>query len=483
MRYRNRKIVVLSATIILFSFVLVFVTSDERYVALPGFACLFMVLWLWMTLWDRDQRIPFFDIGIFCSFATLIYTVYPLINYWAGDMQFGEFSDSRLQSFKITPVELGLFHLRHIIYLLSFVVFYSCFRAKSVLIVGNVISPNPATRKGIILCFLAITAYLLFLQNISGVNTNVSYESNAMEQNLKNITNLPLVIVQITGKLVGILFLSKLGFLLIIFSRIKEGKWFFILPLWVLAELISAYLIKGARTESMLFFMSVLLLYHRMIKPFTMNKLFALSSLLLTLFIFSGIYRSYDSFRTLQIDFSQTQGGIFSANNEFQSLLATAYDVMQRMRNSDYFPFYLSFNDVIGVLPPQQICPFTKTTASEWYLQELGLSKTGLGFMWGVISQSIVGFGLWELFLRGAFLGYVLARFHNWYLKHQVEFLATVVYVYFCLKVYYTFRDTTGSLLSNLVWEIIPFLILLRISNYSSVNVDLRRPKADDREL
>jgi hypothetical protein len=465
MRYKNKKNVLLFIAIIFFSFVLASVNTDERYVALPGFACLLMVLWLWMTLWDQDQKIPFFDVGIFCSLATLIYTVYPLINYWAGGMQFGELSDSRLASFKITPVELGLFHLRHMIYLLSFVVFYYCFRAKSVINVGNVISPNSATQKGIIICFLALTTYLSLLQMITGVNINVSYDPMAMEKNWSNVASLPREVWQTTNKLAGILFLFKLAFLLIFVSRCREKKWLIIMFSWVIVELISAICVKGARTGTILFFMAAILFYHRTIKPFTMKNLLAFFSLLFTAFIFFGLYRSYDNLEALQIDLSQAYGSIFAATNEFQALLGTAYDVMQRKENGDYFPLHLSFNDIMSVLPPQQIMPFTKISAADWYLQEIGQDKTGAGYMWGVISQSIVGFGLWELFLRGALLGYVLARFHNWYLKHQEEFLATVVYVYFCLKVYYTFRETTGSLLTNLVWEVIPFLVLMHMSN------------------
>ena len=68
-----------------------------------------------------------------------------------------------------------------------------------------------------------------------------------------------------------------------------------------------------------------------------------------------------------------------------------------------------------------------------------------------------------ELVLRGAILGYIWLALHRWYLKHQSGFLGNMLYIYLCLKVYYTFRDTTFSLLANLVWEVIPFYVLLRI--------------------
>lgn len=41
-------------------FSLAFMTADERNVAAPGFACVVMVLCLWMTLWQRDLADSFF---------------------------------------------------------------------------------------------------------------------------------------------------------------------------------------------------------------------------------------------------------------------------------------------------------------------------------------------------------------------------------------------------------------------------------------
>ena len=86
-------------------------SADERYVAGPGLACIIIVLWLWVTLWERDKKIPFFDVGIFCALAILFYTVYPLVNYWVDGLQFGLLSDGRLQSYNILPAEFGVFPL------------------------------------------------------------------------------------------------------------------------------------------------------------------------------------------------------------------------------------------------------------------------------------------------------------------------------------------------------------------------------------
>ena len=243
----------------------------------------------------------------------------------------------------------------------------------------------------------------------------------------------------------------------------SQRRWLFVLFAWIVAEVIQTLAIRGARTGLVLFLMAAALYYHRMIKPFSMRFLISSGVSLFALFIFLGFYRMYFDLEALQIDLSGADAGIFSVGNEFQSLLGTAYDVLQRKEYGTYLPWYLYFNDFVTILPPQQFLPFEKVPGSEWYLREIGLSETGLGLMWGVITQSIIGLDWIELALRGGILGFLLAKLHRWYVRYQTGFVATLLYVYLCLRVYYTFRDTTFSLLANLVWEVIPFYILLKI--------------------
>lgn len=478
MRKKNRAIPIVFFAVLFGSAPLTFLTADECYVAVPGLACFAIVLWLWMRLWDRDQKIPFFDVGMLCALTTLVYTVYPLVNYWVGGLQFGSLSDSRLHSYSITPFELGFFHLRHVLYLFSFVVFYSVFRGRGAIEVGNVGTPSRSTRQVILLFFLILTGYFFLLGMLTGANSssndNPTTYADRIAIALNVASNMPFILLQISGKLAGILFVFKIALLLIVVSRCRQQKWLIILLLWVAAEIVQTIYIKGARSDLVLFLIATALLYHRMIKPLSMKFLIASGASLFIFFILFGLYRAYIDFASLQAALSQANAGIFSGSNEFQALLGTAYDVLQRKIAGADLPWYLYINDFIRILPPQQLMPFEKVAASEWYLREIGISGTGQGLMWGVITQSIVGLDWIELALRGGILGYILARFYRWYLKHQSGFLETLTYTFFCLRVYYTFRETTFSLLSNLVWEVIPFYILLRIV------VDILPRKAGD---
>ena len=455
--------VVISA-IVLSILMLVFMTEDEIYVAAPGLVCVVMIIWLWMTLWDRDGQIPFFDVGVFCALATLVYTVYPLINYWADGLHFGRFSDNRLQQFNILPEELGFFHWRHVLYL-SFLIFsYSFFRGKGTIEIGNVPIPNRSTRQIIIIFFLLLMGFLFALQLISGVNfLGSSYESEAFTKNFDAASNLPLIFLQIANKLGGIAFIFKLALVFIVVSQYKKGKFRMILIAWIVAEITYTIWLKGGRTGLILFLVSIALFYHRMVNPLPMKFLFVSGLSVFAFFNFLGLYRAYINVGDLQWSLEQIEGGFLAGGNEFQALLGTAYDVWRMKEAGVDLPWYLYINDIVNILPPQQIMPFEKIAASEWYLRQIGMSGTGQGFMWGVMSQSIIGLDWLELAFRGAILGYILAKFHRWYLKNQSGFLATLFYVFFCLKIYYTFRDTTFSILTNVVWEIIPFYLLLRI--------------------
>lgn len=460
----NRTRSVVSPAIVLGAAALAFMSGDQCYVVFPGLVCCLIVLWLWMSLWDRDRQIPFFDIGMFCALATLAYTVYPLANYWADGLQFGPLADRRLQSYNITPAQLGVFHLRHVVYLFSIVVMYSLYRRPGLIHTGTVSAPTRSGQQVIVSSFLTLTACFFLLHLTTGVNYQTSYESNAYAENRAAIANLPLLAVQTAGKLWSILFLFKLALLGIVVRHCAQAKWRLILLLWIGAVIIQAVCVKGARTDLVLFLMATGLFYHRMVKPLTMKLLLAAGSVLFAGFIFMGFYRAYVDVDEMQSHLSQSNAGILAGNNEFQSLLGTAYDVLHRKEAGAVLPWYLYINDFISLLPPQQLLPFEKVTAAEWYLREIGISGLGQGLMWGCITQAIVGLDWLELVLRGAVLGYILARIHRWYLNNQTSFLATLVYVFLCVRVYYTFRSTTFSLLANVVWQIIPFCLIMHLT-------------------
>lgn len=441
---------------------LALMTPDERYIAVPVLSCAMLLLWLWMTLWKRDGQIPFFDIGVLCALATLSYTIFPLLNFWAHGLQFGILSDSRLVYHDPSPTDMGIFHLRHVLYFFSLVITYAYFRGKGRLEKDESIFLPSSEQKVIILYFLLLSCFFIILYFITGYRFNYSYLSDSFESHFETSARMPLILLQISLKLRGIWFLFKLALLFIVICRCKQKKWLLILFAWICIEITLNVLTKGARTELILFLMASVLLYHRIVKPFRLRFLIGSGMIVFLGFLFLGLFRAYAGLADLHADLSNHEMSLLSANNEFQAILGTTYDVFMMKKEGVKLPWYLYLNDLITILPPQQIVPFEKIRASGWYLRQIGLSKSGLGFMWGVVTQSIIGLDWLELLMRGVVLGYILARLHKWYLNNQTNFYAVLVYMYLCLKTYYTFRDTTFSPLSSFVWEIIPFYLLTR---------------------
>jgi hypothetical protein len=166
-----------------------------------------------------------------------------------------------------------------------------------------------------------------------------------------------------------------------------------------------------------------------------------------------------------------------SANNEFSGLYATAYDVAQRHNDGrlSKVPWQLYLNDLL-LMVPSQLLPFEKVEPSEWYMDQIGLRDTGAGFMWSVISQAEVGFGIPELILRGAVLGILFAYLHRWYIRRSDSWIVTGFYVFMCLMSYYTFRATTFFFLVFIeYWFLGSLLFIYVLSMFLPMSAKRRR--------
>ena len=129
-RIKRRTLAVLLPTTLIAVSWLLAATPEQRYVVLPVVIVTTIVLWFWITLWNRDRAMPLFDVGVIYALAVLAYTNIPLLNYISGGFRFTEVSDARLYFYQPTPSELGFFHWRHVIYIFSFVAMYATTRGK-----------------------------------------------------------------------------------------------------------------------------------------------------------------------------------------------------------------------------------------------------------------------------------------------------------------------------------------------------------------
>ena len=147
------------------------------------------------------------------------------------------------------------------------------------------------------------------------------------------------------------------------------------------------------------------------------------------------------------------RSSILTSNNEFQVLWANAYDLhVKRDRDELHIPWQLYAADFISVVP-SQFLPFEKIDPSLWYLDQLGLKDTGVGLMFGVIAQGVIGRDWQELAIRGMLLGVIFALLHRFYIRHSNSFWMTVIYLFVCIWSYATFRATSFVLIYMFIYQ------------------------------
>jgi hypothetical protein len=446
------------ATLVL-CFVPLFLGEEQLYVAGPVLACVIIMSWMFYALIKKDCGVPILDIGFICGVVTFFYTVMPLVNYWVNGLQF---EDYRLSN--AIAEEIGRLHWRHVVYLASFALSYVLFRSTVRIQTGGVEPPTRSVKYAIVTLCMALWLYKITLELITGYSFDISYSQDNLMERSQLVASMPLLLTQISVKLHSALVVAKFAVLFLVVQKSRvNSTWRIVLVMWLALELISCFLLKGARSQMVFLVMGAALMYHRLVAPLKLRYAIPGGLLLLLLVTFMGVYRAHFDVDSA-ISAIDSQGGVLGIGGEFQSILGTTWDVYQRIVvGNSPVPWYIQLNDFVSILPPQQFFAIEKTSASQWYMTLIGAPDTGQGFMWGVITQCLVGLDWPEVILRGTILGFVLAKIHEWYARRQDYIIPNIVYIYLCVRVYYTFRDTTGALLTILIWEILVFYVLYRI--------------------
>lgn len=433
---------------------------EQRQVVLPLLVIANVAIFLLASLWGKGDEapVPLFEIGSVYCIVLLVYSLIPFLNYLLAGMTWTGLSDNRLLVYSASPVDVGRFAWNYVVYFSSFAATYLWARkggASQQRVVS--ISDNPSLVV-IALPLLALLIYFYLLNVIWGVDANPSYAK--LGTTLQNLERLPLIASQVSSHLRGMLLIFKMALLILLFGRWKSRRWRALLFLWLLLETVYTILNLGARFETALLLMCALLCYHRLVKPIKLSRAFIVGALFIAGFQIMGAARSYAlrEGRPLPLITFQT---LASATSEFQSIYATAYDLdqMKKRGQLENIPVQLYVSDFLMPVP-QQFLPLTKIEPAQWYLDIKGINGP-TAYMFGVIAQSVIGFGLLELALRGAVIGLLFAWAHRWYTRRSSRFLPTLVYIWLCVWSYYTFRASSFYLLSPIIYRLLPAVIII----------------------
>lgn len=427
--------------------------ADYRALAFPVLVDVNIAIFFITLLWDRDRRLPVFEIGSVWIAATLVYSTYPFISFLASGLQWNESTDARLLAYEFNLSELAAFAWRYTVYLAAFSTTYLLLRRARRTPLPQIAPPRSALIIAVLvlLAFDLLVKWLMYL--VYGLDLDVSYSEVA--QYVHQLEHIPYPLWQVTDKIIAATLLAKQALLIVLFRFWRARLARITVFAWLSWEVISVASRLGQRGSAVLLLLSAVLLYHRLVRPLTARALMAFGAALMTGFLFIGIARNVGSYRE-----SAPLKTILTSSNEFQALFATAFDIAQRKHLGTLppVPWQVYVSDLYLVIP-KQLLPFEKIDPALWYLDVMGARGSGVGFMFGVMSQAALGFDWVELVLRGAVLGALFGLLHGWYVRHAASFWATLLYLFITIWAYYTFRATTFWFVHFIVYQFVPFLL------------------------
>ena len=426
------------------------------YIVIPIFIVLLICWYFVYKIQKKTKIFPLFNLGVICLFTTAIYSTFPLINYIASNFEWTKNSDLRLFIYSPTPKEIGQIAYRSITYILSF---SFCYLAISKYERKQFIYPKnyQSYLLPILLPLLVFSIYFGILDIFFNISYNPSYSDRL--QGLRLPVNLPVFVQQISHNLFNVVVLLKQSLLLVLIKEWQKRKIRWIVFIWLSCEFLITIITLGKRTELVLLLLTFILLYHKFVKPFTGRKLIIIGTLGLLLFLTYGVIRDFPG--GIQV-FSSNSLSYLSMNNEMQAVFATNFDMLRRKNDGmlNNIPFQIYIYDFISIIP-SQLLPFKEYDPSDWYIEIIGLSGKGLGYMFGVISQAIIGLDWIELIFRGSVLGCLFAYIHNFYEKHKNSFWVTFFYLCMCVWSYYTYRGTTFYFNYYIFYRFIPVILIV----------------------
>ena len=441
--------------------------ADKRWVLAPLFSSIFVGLFFWLTLIYRRADISIDDPGVLTCLAIVCYTVIPLLQYLFSGMEHGPESAIQLQGLAPSPSEFGSFAWWYVIYLFAFATSYLLINSKDSTSWERPQPPKRGTVMSFLGIFLILSGLCFLIEKIYGVNLYSIYDKSNMDSSYEAYLGMPLILKQVYGLIghIGILFIVKLGILLILFLNWGKKLYRNTFFIWFSWLIISNFLWMGARTELVLIILAAAGMYHRFVQPLRVRWIIVGGLILFVGFMVIGLMRGgaslYENTENIKSNTGSFEDGIYQAN-EFQVLFAGNYDLlwMKKVGRLQDVPIQFTWYDLI-MLVPQQIMPFEKLDVQKWYLNK---STCPGYFMFNPISQAIMGFGWTELVLRGCLLGFLLAKLRIWYVKHSSSFWATLLYFYIAMIAYYTIRGTAFYvLLASILYRFIPLYIFISL--------------------
>ena len=429
-------------------------SADARLVLAPAVAIAAATLLYLSVQIRREGHLPIFEAATFFVLATAVYSVVPLLQYVLGGMEIVPVGDNRLYQWQPTPAEFGNFAWRHVALLTTFVFVYLPVRGRRLWPLRTPARPMRTTATVILATMIGLTIWFFFLKLYTGPGVN-AYEGGTGTPSRP----LPYFVLQMANVLFMVRLTLKQCLIVLLLLGWKRRTYRYVLVAWIAAEVAMTVVTLESRAATMILLLTFVVGYHRLVRPLRVAFAFVAGAVVLLGFLLFGIFRDIDSDTR-----AQSSQAIWGAATEFQVLYGNAYDLQMRrtMKMLPALPPQLPFCDLYRLIP-SQLLPFYKWDPSDWYLDVLGIGGTGQGLMFGIVAQSVIGFGYYELIVRAFLLALFYALAHRVYRRYSHSFWMTISYLFILTWAYYAFRSTSFEILYRLVYYLAPTWVIVKV--------------------
>ena len=415
------------------------------FFVISGFVVVLVLATMAMRRFKSNQ-FSLFEPGAVLALFVAVYGAFPVIGLSFADVSSNVNADIRLRTLASDFKDIQLVGWFYVLFLAAFLSAYIYFRrqAGGVRASRMVVSRNNLI--SLMLIFLAAEAAIFIGRWYYGVQSPTTYQESYLQY-----SDLPLFAQQVLIHVTGVVVTVKMALILALMSK-RYGR--LIVSLWIVIEAVLTAVNLGSRTELFVSVLVSLVGYHYLCRRIPTSLALTMGGVLVPVFLLLGAVRNFGVDDQFFASFMTT--------NEFTSIFLNALDILRLKREGEtdvLFPTFY-YADFINLIP-QQLLPFEKLSLANWYVETFypALAQAGGGFVFGVVAEAIIGFGITDILVRGFVLGMVFAWLHVWIAKSKQGLWRLTFYVWLLVWSYQVVRNTSLTLLPLFMLHFLPALV------------------------
>ena len=396
------------------------------------------------------------DLGLFFALVVSAYGALPLIGIALADLGIGALSDNRLGG--VIPAQEAVINVG-LMYLLFLVGFTLCYL--TILKRNTTHSLSPTwTRPSRMSVWIATAILIAIKVGLFATRTAMDIKQGSdYLGTYAELAGLPLFVQQIIGVFTATELSATILFIVVIIARNPR------LHIWIgallLLQIVPAIFGGGSRSYAFACILAYVVARSLFDRRIGSPYIFAMGGIGIFAFLTAGLIRQ------AMISGYTVSGLYLIQGGEFFSVFINAVDIAEKQSNfaEPLFGIGLYLVDLLRLVP-QQITGDFKLDPATFYVKTFypEFSAAGGGLAFGAIAESALGFGAREALVRGALVGCLYGLICRACLERRSTVVSAFVYTWFVVLSYHAIRDTTFSVFPRFIFQVVPILVVLRLT-------------------